>query len=175
MAAASEKENTVAFYLIPILGIFLLVAVVLLVVCLFKRFNQWLFNWQLFFFAEREWWRGWTNPAVRAAQAGTRTASRISRLVSSSKYLCFLDCMNYLFWGFEPQQLFVCLSAGGKIRQSAGLEHLKPKLTGVLFRYLANLTMGHFGKRIVVNDLAWPICLFRPNKTLLHIEINGLK
>jgi len=37
MAAASEKENTVSFYLIPILGIFLLVAVVLLVVCLFKR------------------------------------------------------------------------------------------------------------------------------------------
>ena len=44
MAAASEKENTVAFYLIPILGIFLLVAVVLLVVCLFKRFNPKLFN-----------------------------------------------------------------------------------------------------------------------------------
>ena len=44
MASASEKENTVAFYLIPILGIFLLVAVVLLVVCLFKRFNPKLFN-----------------------------------------------------------------------------------------------------------------------------------
>ena len=34
---ASEKESVVASYLIPILGILLLVAVFLLIVCLYKR------------------------------------------------------------------------------------------------------------------------------------------